>query len=215
VDNAGNIASHAPIAVSEATRVAGEAVEKVHTAVGAVESLVGQFIPKGCKFGTVYACVDYGDDTKCTPYLKDGQIPWNELDDFFGNGGTSEGLSKKIASLQSKIGPLENLSKEVNALMVFAVAGTVFAAIALLSSKATPPWFSYKVVVAMFFNVIAVAMFAVLVGIVATIYGVGKGLEKVTKGKMEDGSVLPISIVILVLSLAQTGMIIVEMLACC
>ena len=207
VDDAGNIATHAPIAVSEATRVAAEAVEKVHTAVGAVESLVGQLMAKGCEFGTVYACFDYGDDTKCTPYLKNGQGPWNELGDLIGHSGHSEGLSKNIASLQSKIGTLENLQ-------VFAILGIVFAAMALLFSKATPIWFPFKVVVAIVSNMIAVAMFAVLVSIVAIIYAVGKGFEGVTKGEMEVGSVLPISIVILVLSLAQTVMIIVEMLPC-
>ncbi|RYC82730.1 hypothetical protein BFJ63_vAg14396 [Fusarium oxysporum f. sp. narcissi] len=118
----GDIAGHATVVVSKATKVAGDVKDKANSAVAAAETLVGEFIPKGCEFGTKYGCIDFGDGSKCKRFPMTDDSPWDELSHLSNKMGSAAEISQKLPSLE-----------------IFFIIGLVFTAITSLSKDITLP----------------------------------------------------------------------------
>ncbi|KAL7755387.1 hypothetical protein ACKLNR_014485 [Fusarium oxysporum f. sp. zingiberi] len=165
----GDIASHATVVVSKATKVAGDVKDKANSAVGAAETLVGEFIPKGCEFGTKYGCIDFGDGSKCKRFPMTDDSPWDELSHLSNKMGSAAEISQKLPSLE-----------------IFFIIGLVFTAITSFLSKVNPLWLPFRAEIATISSLVAVAMFASLFGIVRTILAAGTGLEKLIEDKQNE-----------------------------
>ncbi|KAF5699749.1 hypothetical protein FGLOB1_11189 [Fusarium globosum] len=203
----GDIASHATVVVSKATKVAGDVKSKASSVVAAAETLVAEFTPKGCEFGTKYGCIDFGDGSKCTRFSITGDNPWDEFSH----------LPKKqegAAEIPQKLPPLE----------ILFILGSVFTVSTSLLSKVNPlwqpcclpclpSWLSPRAVCATISSLVAVSMFASLLGIARAILAVGTGLESVIPGgELKRGFAIAASAANLALSCLQFIMIIVECL---
>ncbi|KAF5969992.1 hypothetical protein FBULB1_9901 [Fusarium bulbicola] len=99
----GDIASHATIVVSKATKVASDVKGKASDAVAAAETLVAEITPKGCEFGTKYGCIDFGDGSKCTGFSMTGDNPWDEFGRLPMNQGGESFMATILASILSAI----------------------------------------------------------------------------------------------------------------
>ncbi|KAH6868993.1 hypothetical protein B0T10DRAFT_595998 [Thelonectria olida] len=184
------------VAAAQATKVENDVNSIVHSAIGAVETLLGGQVPKGCSVGTQDGCVIFESRSKCV------QVPIKK-----------DSIFAKMASLNPSIESLGSLLQHIPPLQMFLYIGLALVFVSSLISiigALMDFHLPFQGLVNFILSMLGFISLLVFAAVVLAVYSWGLQLEKLTEGTLHKGGAYAASITMAVLSFLHLAVVTAE-----